>query len=140
VTFTDHLVPRGRYVIVSNDEALHCTSDYQRCWFHLFLAEVYLARLHRLHDVWGLRRTAEQVVSLNEVAQLREYALRLLDEFSTGSDVEPLKNATSTMKLRVSLMAQATRSLLSGSDASELGYIKVQPTADEIILRSIGAA
>jgi hypothetical protein len=140
VTFTDHLVPRGRYVIVSNDEALHCTSDYQRCWFHLFLAEVYLARLHRLHAIWGLRRTAEQVVSLNEVAQLREYALRLLDEFSTGSDVEPLKNATSTMKLRVSLMAQATRSLLSGSDASELGYIKVQPTADEIILRRIGAA
>ncbi|HEX2339257.1 MAG TPA: hypothetical protein VHI98_02145 [Vicinamibacterales bacterium] len=145
VTFVGHRVPRGRYVIVSNDDALHCTSDYQRCWFHLFLAEVYLARLHRLHEVWGLRRTAEQVVSLNEVSQLREYALRLLDEFSLGSDVEPLKKATSTMKLRVSLMAQATMaalsgSSLSGSDASELGYIKAQPTADEVILRSIGAA
>lgn len=140
VTFAGHRVPRGRYVIVPNDDALHCTSDYQRCWFHLFLAEVYLARLHRLHDVWGLRRTAEQVVSLNEVSQLREYALRLLDEFSYGSDIEPLKKATSTMKLSVSLMAQATMASLSGSDASELGYIKVQPTADEIILRSLGAA
>jgi hypothetical protein len=140
VTFAGHRVPRGRHVIVSNDEALHCTSDYQRCWFHLFLAEVYLARLHRLHDVWGLRRAAEQVVSLNEVSQLREYALRLLDDFSTGSDVEPLKKATGAMKLRVSLMAQATMASLSGSDASELGYIKAQPTADEIILRSIGAA
>jgi hypothetical protein len=140
VTFAGHRVPRGRYVVVSNDEALHCTSDYQRCWFHLFLTEVYLARLHRLHDVWGLRRTAEQVVSLNEVSQLREYALRLLDEFSSGSDVGPLKKATSTMKLRVSLMAQATMASLSGSDASELGYIRVQPTADAIILRSIGAA
>jgi hypothetical protein len=140
VTFVDHRVPRGRYAVVSNDETLQCTSDYQRCWFHLFLAEVYLARLHRLHDVWGLRRTADQVVSLNEVSQLREYALRLLDELSPGSDVEPLKKATSTMKLRVSLMAQVTMASLSGSDASELGYIKVQPTADDVILRSLGAA
>jgi hypothetical protein len=140
VTFVDHRVPRGRYAIVSNDEALHCTSDYQRCWFHLFLSEVYLARIHRLHDVRGLRRTAEQVVSLNEVSQLREYALHLLDAFSVGSDVQPLKNTTSTMKLRVSMMAQATMASLSGSDAKELGYIRVQPTADDIILRSIGAA
>ena len=145
VTFTEHQVTHGRYLTVSSDEALHCTSDYQRCWFHLFLAEVYLARLHRLHDMRGLRWTAEQVVSLNEVSQLREYALRLLDEFSTGSDVQPLKKATSAVKLRVSMMAQATMaalsgSSLSGSDAKELGYIKVQPTADEIILRSIGAA
>jgi hypothetical protein len=140
VTFVDHRVPRGRYAIVSNDEALRCTSDYQRCWFHLFLSEVYLARIHRLHDVRGLRRTAEQVVSLNEVSQLREYALHLLDAFSVGSDVQPLKNTTSTMKLRVSMMAQATMASLSGSDAKELGYIRVQPTADDIILRSIGAA
>lgn len=153
VTFAGHRVPRGRYVIVSNDDALHCTSDYQRCWFHLFLAEVYLARLQRLHQDWGLRRTAEQIVTLNEVSQFREYALRLLDEFSSGSDVEPLKRATSTMKLRVSLMAQSTMAALREresqlpadggqlrADASELGYIKLQPTADEIILRGLGAA
>jgi hypothetical protein len=153
VTFADHRVPRGRYVVVSNDDALHCTSDYQRCWFHLFLAEVYLARLQRLHQIWGLHRSAEQIVSLNEVSQLREYALRLLDEFSSGADVEPLKKTTSMMKLRVSLMAQATLASLRDledhspadgprirADAGELGYIKVQPTADDIILRSIGAA
>jgi hypothetical protein len=80
------------------------------------------------------------VVSLNEVSQLREYALHLLDAFSVGSDVQPLKNTTSTMKLRVSMMAQATMASLSGSDAKELAYIRVQPTADDIILRSIGAA
>src|SRR5258705_12564802 len=40
-------------------------SDYQRCWFHLFLADVYLARLERLHEVHALPRSAEQIVSLN---------------------------------------------------------------------------
>jgi hypothetical protein len=63
-----------------------------------------------------------------------------------------LKKATSAMKLRVSLMAQLAMTSLRRredlrladaqqlrADASELGYIKSQPTADEIILRSIGA-
>lgn len=44
VTFDRHRVPQGRFVHV-DDEVLRCTSDYQRCWFHLFLAEMYLARL-----------------------------------------------------------------------------------------------
>ncbi len=151
VTFTGHRIPHGRYVLVADDEALCCTSDYQRCWFHLFLSDMYLARLERLHHVWGLPRSAEHIVSLNELAQLRAYALRLLDDFSTGSDVEPLKRTTSAMKLRVSLMAQAAMAALRDreeltprdapqlrADASELCYIKSQPTADEIILRSIG--
>ena len=85
------------------------------------------------------------------MSQLREYALRLLDDFSSGSDIQPLKKTTSAMKLRVSLIAQSTMTSLSDredlapadaqrlrADASELGYIKSQPTADEIILRSIG--
>lgn len=152
VTFDGHRVPHGRYVRVADGEALRCTSDYQRCWFHLFLAEIYLARLERLHQVWGLPRSAEQILSLNELSQLREYALRLLDEFSSGSDIQPLKKTTSAMKLRVSLMAQSAMLSLRGredltpadaqqlrADASELGYIKSQPTADEMILRSIGA-
>jgi hypothetical protein len=42
------------------------------------------------------------------------------------------------MKLRVSLMAQSAMRSLRGADASELSYIGSQPTADEIILRSIG--
>jgi hypothetical protein len=75
----------------------------------------------------------------------------LLDDFSSGSDIQPLKKTTSAMKLRVSLMAQSTMTSLRGredltpadaqqlrADASELCYIKSQPTADEIILRSIG--
>jgi len=151
VTFAGHRVPHGRYVLVADDEVLRCSSDYQRCWFHLFLADMYLARLERLHQVWGLPRSAEQIVSLNELSQLRDYALRLLDDFSSGSDIQPLKKATSAMKLRVSLMAQSTMTSLRGradrapadaeqlrADASELGYIRSQPTADETILRSIG--
>lgn len=151
VTFARHRVPHGRYVLVADDEVLRCTSDYQRCWFHLFLAEVYLARLERLHRVWGLPRSAEETMSLNELSQLREYALRLLDDFSSGSDIQPLKKTTSAMKLRVSLMAQSTMTSLRAredltpadaqrlrADASELCYIKSQPTADETILRSIG--
>ncbi len=151
VTFDRHLVPHGRYLLVADDEVVSCTSDYQRCWFHLFLADIYLARLERLHDLRGLPRSSEQIVSLNELSRLRDYALRLLDEFSSGSDIQPLKKTTSAIKLRVSLMAQATiasmraRADLSPVDAeqlraeaSELGYIKSQPTADEIILRSIG--
>ncbi len=150
VTFARHLVPHGRYVLAPDDDALRCTSDYQRCWFHLFLAEIYLARLERLHHVWGLRRSAEQIMSLNELSQLRAYALRLLDDFSSHSDIRPLQETTSAMKLRVSLMAQSTMASLRDredrtpaeaqqlrADASELGYIKWQPTADEIILRSI---
>ena len=152
VTFARHRIPHGRFVRVADDEVLRCTSDYQRCWFHLFLAELYLARLERLHHVWGLQRSAEQIVSLNELSQLREYALRLLDEFSSRSDIHPLTKTTSAMKLRVSLMAQATMTSLRGradvaqadaqqlrADANELCYIKSQPTADETILRSIGA-
>ncbi len=151
VTFAGHRVPHGRYVLVADDEAVRCTSDYQRCWFHLFLSDIYLARLERLHHVWGLRRSADEIMSLNELSHLREYALRLLDDFSSGSDVQPLKKTTSAMKLRVSLMAQSTMTSLRDredvtpvdgqqlrADASELGYIKSQPTADEVILRSIG--
>jgi hypothetical protein len=153
VTFTGHRIPHGRYVLVADDEVLRCTSDYQRCWFHLFVADIYLARLERLHHVWGIRPSAEQIMSLNELSQLRGYALRLLDEFSPRSDVQALKKTTSAMKLRVSLMAQSTMASLRAredltpadagqlrADASELRFIRSQPTADDIILRSIGVA
>jgi hypothetical protein len=139
VTFAAHLVPHGRYVLVTDDDVLSCTSDYQRCWFHLFLADLYLARLERLQQAGGFVRSTEHIVNLTELAQLRAYALRLLDEFSSGADIQPLKKITSAIKLRVSLMAQASMTLLRGPDAIELGYIKSQPTADDVILRSIGA-
>ena len=151
VTFLNHHVPHGRYVTVGDDDVLRCTSDYQRCWFHLFLAEMYLARVERLYQFWRLPRSVAHIVSLNELSQLREHALRLLDDFSSGGDIQPLKKATSAMKLRVSLMTQSTMAQLRSAeveapasaqqlraDASELGYIKSQPTADDIILRSIG--
>jgi len=151
VTFASHRVPHGRYVSIADDEVLRCTSDYQRCWFHLFLADMYLARLERLHQVWELARPAEQVMSLNELSQLREYALRLLDDVSPASDIQRLKKTTSAMKLRVSLMVQSTMTALRAredrapadapqlrADAGELCFIKSQPTADEVILRSIG--
>jgi hypothetical protein len=150
VTFVNHRVPRGRYLLVA-DAALRCTSSYQRCWFHLFLADVYLARLERLHQIWDLPRSAEQIVTLNELALLRAYALRLLDDVSFGSDIQALHKASSAIKLRVSLMAQATMASLHGlesltpaaaarlrADGSELGYLRHQPTADEAILRSLG--
>ena len=151
VTLAGHRVPHGRYVLVADQAALTGTADYQRCWFHLFLAEMYLARLERLHQVWGLRRSPEDILSLNELAQLRDYALRLLDDCSSVSDIQRLRKTTSAMKLRVSLMAQAAMAALRGrdglapaeaervqADASELGYIKWQPTADEAILRGLG--
>src|SRR5918992_717167 len=116
VTFTGHRVSHGHYVLLGDDQVLHCTADYQRCWFHLFLAELYLARLERLHHVWELPRPIEQIMSLNELAQLRDYALRLLDDFSPGSDLEPLKKTTSAMKLRVSRMAQSTMDALRGRE------------------------
>lgn len=152
VAFAGHRVPYGRYVVVPDDEVLRCTSDYQRCWFHLVVADVYLARLERLHHVWRLPRSAEHILSVNELSRLREYALRLLDDCSAGSEIQTLKNTTSAMKLRVSLMAQSTAELLRAredltpadaqlarAEASELGYIKSQPTADDVIMRSIGA-
>jgi hypothetical protein len=153
VTFTNHWVPQGRYLLLPNDAGVRCIADYQRCWFHLFLADIYFARLERLHHVWGLPRSAEHIVSLNEVSRLREYSLRLLDDFSSRPEIESLTKTTSAMKLRVSLMAQSTiaalRSLENlpdadaehlGTDASELCYIRSQPTADEKILRSLGVS
>jgi hypothetical protein len=151
VTFEAHRVPHGRYVLVADDDVVRCTSDYQRCWFELLLADSYLARLDRLHGRWRLTRPPEQLMSLNELAQLRHYALRLLDDGSVGASLEPLQKATSAIKLRVSVMAQAAMDALRGlaerrpadatrlcADAGELAYIRWQPTADDVILRSIG--
>ena len=150
-TFSGHVVPHGRYLPVPDNDGLRCISDYQRCWFHLFLAEMYLARLEHLQRLWGLPRSAEHVVSLNEMSRLREYSLHLLDHFSPGADIERLTKTTSALKLRVSLMTQSTVTELRSreartaadarqlaADASELSYIKSQPTADERILHGLG--
>jgi hypothetical protein len=151
VTFVDHPVPRGRYLIASGEDRLQRTAAYQRCWFHLFLAEAYLARIARLRSKWKLEASAEYMIGLNEMARLREYSLRLLDDFCRDPNIEALVKTTSALKLRASLVAQATIAALHDraqsdpadaaairADADELRYIKSQPTADEKILRELG--
>jgi hypothetical protein len=144
VTFVGHRVPDGHYVIVPDDAGLGCISDYQRSWFHLFIAEIYLARVEHLRDAWGLPQMPEQAASRSEVARLRQQSLHLLDDFRMSEDVGPLTRVTAALKLRVSMMAQTTAAALRSrglaAEAGGLGYIKSQPTADEKILRSFGPA
>jgi alkylation response protein AidB-like acyl-CoA dehydrogenase len=140
VTFEDHRVPSHRYILIPNDGALNCMAQYQRSWFQLLLGESYLARIERLQCQWNLPRPAEQVASLNELARLREYALRLLDEAASPRAVEALARVTAAMKLRISWHAQSIAAALKGIDdtsAGELGYLRLQPTSDERILKSL---
>jgi hypothetical protein len=126
VTFVNHPVPDGHYLIVPDDAGLGCISDYQRSWFHLFIAEIYLARVEHLGTA-----------SCSEVSRLRQQSLRLLDDFAVGADVGPLLRTTAALKLRVSMMAQTTATVLRSrglaAQAGGLGYIKSQPTADRKI-------
>jgi alkylation response protein AidB-like acyl-CoA dehydrogenase len=143
VTFDRHFVPTHRCIEVPTAPALQCMAQYQRSWFQLLLAEGYLARIERLHRQWGLPRSIEQLTSLNELAQLREYALGLLEKSAAVKAVESLARVSATIKLRVSLLAQATAATVSTFDdtsAHELGFLKRQPTSDERILALIRAA
>ncbi|HKQ14371.1 MAG TPA: hypothetical protein VJT80_13130 [Steroidobacteraceae bacterium] len=139
VTFVDHRVPNGHYLIVPDDAGLGCISDYQRSWFHLFIAEIYLARVTHLRSAWEL---PDSGASLSEVARLRQQSLQLLDDFEVGADVAPLTRMTAALKLRVSMMSQMTAAALRGrglaGQAGGLGYIKSQPTADAKILSGFG--
>jgi alkylation response protein AidB-like acyl-CoA dehydrogenase len=142
VTFDDHHVPTDRCIEVPSESALQCMAHYQRSWFHLLLGESYLARVERLQHQLNLPRSIEQLASLNELAQLREYAQRLLDEAASPRAVESLSRVTATMKLRISWLAHSTANALQSRDATsagELDYIRRQPTSDDRILRSIGA-
>jgi alkylation response protein AidB-like acyl-CoA dehydrogenase len=140
VTFHDHPVPADRCIEVPTASALQCMAQYQRSWFQLLLGESYLARIERLHLQWNLPRPIEQIASLNELAQLREYSSRLLDDAASPRAVESLSRVTAAMKLRISWLAQATATAMRNFDveaANELGYLRRQPTSDERILRSI---
>ena len=136
VTFVGHRVPNGHYLIVPDDAGLGCISDYQRSWFHLFIAEIYLARVEHLRSAYDL---PERDAGRSEIARLREQSLQLLDDFHIGADVAPLTRMTAALKLRASMLAQATavalRSRGLAALAGGLGYIKTQPTADHRILR-----
>ncbi len=146
MTFVDHRVAAGQYLLVADANGAKCIYDYQRAWFHLLLAEAYLARIEILCRKWQLEPGVEQVMALNEVACLRSYALRLLDDCRPHGSVDALTRVTSTLKLRVSSMAQSTGRLLreradgAAADASELGYMRLQPTTDERILKSLSAS
>lgn len=144
VTFVDHRVPNGHYLVVPDQVELGCISDYQRSWFHLFIAEMYLARVEHLRATCGLPESAEQRANRSEVARLRKQSLQLLDEYAIAVDVGPLTRSTAALKLRVSMMSQTTAAALRSrgliEEAGGLGYIKSQPTADERILRSFGVA
>ncbi len=142
VTFVNHRVPAHRTIAIPSESALQCMAQYQRSWFQLLLGEAYLARIERLHRDWDVPRSCEQIASLNELAQLREYALRLLDEATAPSAMESLSRVAAAMKLRISWLAQATAATVRPFDAvaaDELGYFRRQPTSDERILQSIGA-
>lgn len=150
VIFDRHRVPHGRYLILRDAAGLQCIADYQRCWFHLFLAEAHIARLEQLHDVWSLPRTTPFVVNRNEMDRLREYSLHLLNAFESGDDVSALMRTTSALKLRASLMAQdmvttlRAREEIAGderlaADIAELSCIRFQPTADARIVQSLCA-
>ena len=150
VTFDRHRVPHGRYLVLREAAGLQCVADYQRCWFHLFLAEAHIARLEELHRMWSLPRSTTFAVSRNETDRLREYSLHLLDAFECGGDVSALMRTTSALKLRASLMAQdmvatlQAREVLAhggrlATDVAELSCIRFQPTADARIVQSLGA-
>ena len=143
VTFDNHRVTPDCYIEVPNAATLSCMAQYQRSWFHLLLGEGYLARIEHLCRRWDLARPVEQLASLNELVHLREYALRLLGDTTTPGNVEVLSRVTAAIKLRISLHAQATVAAIRSLDetaAVELRFLGRQPTSDERILRSIGAA
>jgi hypothetical protein len=150
IRFVDHRVPHGRYAIVQNDIGLGRIADYQRCWFHLLLSELYLARIEHLQREWHLDQSAGEVFGRQDVASLREDSLRLLDRLPSTDQVGPLMRITSLLKLRVSIVAQQTAAALRRraatrpaeaatleEDASELCFMRLQPTSDERILRSL---
>jgi hypothetical protein len=141
VTFDNHHVPSARALVVRGEAAFDCISHYQRSWFHLLLGESYVARIERLHRDWDLPRSVEQVASLNEVALLRSYAVRLLGDAVTPTVVDSLCRVTAALKLRISWLSQSTAVAIRDRDesaAQELGYLRLQPTSDDRILRSLG--
>jgi hypothetical protein len=142
VTFDNHLIRADRCIGIPTGSALQCMAQYQRSWFQLLLADVYLSRIARLQRHWSLPRPVEELASLNEVAQLRGYAMALLDKAASPAAIETLAGVAATIKLRVSLLAQATAAAVRPFDESaahELGFLRRQPTSDDQILARIRA-
>lgn len=150
IEFDSHPLPRGSYVVLPRSSEVECLAAYQRSWFHLFIAEIYTARILHLHAASSLPITSEERIARNEIAHLRSYCLSLLDCCGARSGVDRLLLATSTLKLRVSRFAQSASAMLAqtigeknarlSSEIAELGFINRQPTADRKIIDSISAA
>lgn len=140
LSFERHRVSTGHMALIPDDSALGCMTQYQRSWFQLLAGEAHLARLEWLRKRWQLPRTPEEIVSFHELALLREYSLRLLDEATQPQAIEKLASVTSSLKLRISWHCQSMAAALQEWDpaaAAELGFLQRQPTADDRILRGI---
>lgn len=148
VEFDKHLVPRGYHVELPHSGPVQCLAQYQRSWFHLFIAEVYMARALQLCATHALPIEAEVRLAQNEFLHLRAYCLSLLEMCTSPSQTGRLFLATGTLKLRVSRFTQWISGALTqlgdlrrdpqlGIDAAELLYIARQPTADRKIMEMI---
>lgn len=139
ITFDDHLVPKGRFIVDEEPRRIATATGYQRAWFHLLLAECHLARLQHLRDGGLVAFNDEQTASLHELGHLGRHAGDLLD----AGQLDPLLQVSASIKLRTSLLsstaAQALRARGNG-DATrpeELQYIRLQPTSDPEIQRDL---
>jgi hypothetical protein len=143
VSFENHWVSSERCFVVASESAMRCTTLYQRSWFHLLLGEAHLARIERLYECWDLPRSVDMLASLQELGFLRKYSLCLLEEASSAGVTDSLARVTAAMKLRISLMAQATAAKIRERDpvaAAELGYMRRQPTCDDKILAGLAVS
>ena len=142
VTFERHFVPAERFASIPGDIALDCMTQYQRSWFQLLAGEAHLARLETLRKRWQTPRTPEDHMRLNELALLRDYARRLLNDPANATAMCSLGRVTAAFKLRISWQCQSLADELRDEDAesaAELRFLQRQPTADDRILRSIAS-
>jgi hypothetical protein len=142
LTFERHLVPTGRFASIPADVALDCMTQYQRSWFQLLAGEAHLARMETLRKRWQMPRTPEDLMRANELALLRDYARRLLNDPAKPTAMRALANVTAAFKLRISWQCQSLADELRDDDpesAAELRFLQRQPTADDRILRSIAS-
>jgi len=142
VTFENHRVTPDRYLVLPDETTLQCNAQYQRSWFHLLLGEAYLSRIELLRREWNLPPSTEDLASHNELLCLKDYSLRLLDEADSPSAVESLVHVTAAIKLRISWQAQSMAAALQDRDAlsaSELRFLRRQPTSDDRILLSLAS-
>jgi alkylation response protein AidB-like acyl-CoA dehydrogenase len=143
VSFEDHFVATSSSIEVPTPGPLSTMAQYQRSWCQLLLGECYLARAQRLEAQWALPGNTSRKAALNELRMMKLYARHLLDTASSASAIEELAKVSAAIKLKVSWLAQETAAALKPLDpdsAKELGFLRLQPTADDRILQSLEPA